>query len=59
MGFLTAADLKRLGDGFARHFPVEHDDIFADLLRGLDAIEASPLGHGVTLQPVIRNDMPK
>lgn len=51
VGFLTAQDLDVLGQGFRRHFRVEHEDIFADLLTKLDAIEAAPLGNGVTLQP--------
>lgn len=50
VGFLTSRDLEILGGGFRRHFPVDHDDIFADLLTKLDHIEATPLGKGVTLQ---------
>jgi hypothetical protein len=51
VGFLTAADLKNLGSGFHRHFLVDHDEIFADLLEKLDSFEATPLGEGVTIQP--------
>jgi len=54
VGFLTASDLDHLGNGFRRHFPVEHDDIFDDLLRKLDDVEASPLGRGVTIQHKLR-----
>lgn len=31
MGLLTPDDLARLGEGFTRHFPVVHDEVFADL----------------------------
>lgn len=50
VGFLTNHDLELLGTGFHRHFPVQHDDIFADLIAKLDSVEASPLGKGVALQ---------
>lgn len=50
VGFLTSRDLDLLGVGFKRHFPIDHDDIFADLLEKLDQVEASPLGKGVALQ---------
>lgn len=50
VGFLTSADLTMLGERFNRYFPVEHDDVFDDLLRQLDNVEAAPLGKGVSLQ---------
>ncbi len=50
IGFLTSTDLKLLGERFSRYFPVEHDDVFDDLLRQLDNVEAAPLGKGVSLQ---------
>jgi hypothetical protein len=40
-GSLTLRDLEVLGRGFARHFPVPDDQMFADLIRRLDTIEAS------------------
>ena len=42
VGSLTLRDLEVLGRGFTRHFPVPDDQIFADLIRRLDTIEASP-----------------
>ena len=53
VGFLTSKDLEILGSNFDRHFPVEYDDIFANLIGQLDNIEASPLGKGVVLRPAI------
>ena len=50
VGFLSEADLARLGSGFTRHFPVTQDDLFADLLAKLDDVEAIPVGEGVMLQ---------
>lgn len=50
VGFLTSRDLELLGSGFHRHFPVDHDDVFADLLAKLDQVEAVPLGKSVTLR---------
>lgn len=38
IGLLTEQDLRRLGDGFSRHFPVTSDDQFADLVAKLDRI---------------------
>ncbi|WP_188063072.1 hypothetical protein [Sphingobium sp. KCTC 72723] len=38
IGFLTEQDLRKLGDGFSRHFPIESDDHFADLMAKLDQI---------------------
>lgn len=35
-------DLSVLGRGFARHFRVDRDDAFADLLGRLDCIKSSP-----------------
>ncbi len=40
IGFLTDEDLRRLGEGFTRHFPVVDDDLFADLLDRLDQLPA-------------------
>jgi hypothetical protein len=54
VGFLTTRDLELLGAGFQRHFPVDHDDVFADLLIQLDKVEAVPLGKSVALR--IRNE---
>lgn len=53
VGFLTESDMKTLGAGFSRHFPVEHDDLFADLVAKLDAVDASALGAGVVIRPPI------
>ncbi|WP_375271142.1 hypothetical protein [Sphingomonas sp.] len=39
-GLLTQRDLDVLGTSFSRHFPVPRDDVFADLLRRLDRVEA-------------------
>ncbi len=49
VGLLTQRDLDVLGKGFDRHFPVDDDDMFADLLAKLDHVEAVPLGKGVSL----------
>ncbi|WP_238564905.1 hypothetical protein [Sphingobium bisphenolivorans] len=38
IGLLTAKDLERLGQGFRRHFPVQDDDQFKDLLAKLDKL---------------------
>ena len=51
VGFLSARDLQVLGEGFVRHFPVGHDDMFAELIEQLDRIEAEPLGKGVLIRP--------
>lgn len=51
VGFLTQRDLETLGTAFTRHFTVQHDDVFADLLAQLDSVEATPLGKGVALIP--------
>ena len=55
VGFLTQRDLDVLGGGFHRLFPVERDEVFADLLRQLDDVEASPMGKGVLLQTMGRH----
>ena len=55
IGFLTEADLKMLGSNFDRHFPVAYDDLFAELIEQLDTIEASPLGKGVVLRPMLKD----
>jgi hypothetical protein len=49
VGFLSERDLEVLGTGFTRHFPVQHEDMFADLLAQLDEVEAVPVGKGVML----------
>ena len=51
VGFLTSRDLAMLGDGFKTHFPVHESDMFDELLRRLDAVEATPCGKGVTIMP--------
>lgn len=51
VGFLTQSDLDVLGLEFTRCFPVEHEDIFAELLEQLEHVEATPLGHGVAIMP--------
>lgn len=40
VGLLTQRDLDVLGTSFSRQFPVPRDDVFADLLRRLDRVEA-------------------
>ena len=43
VGLLTQRDLEVLGRGFTRHIPLTEDDnLFADLLGRLDAVEATP-----------------
>ncbi|WP_066793571.1 hypothetical protein [Sphingomonas soli] len=51
IGFLTQRDLDRLGGTFTRHFAVDDDGQFDDLLSELDKIEATPLDHDVVLRP--------
>jgi hypothetical protein len=51
VGFLTQHDLNVLGRGFTRHFQVDHEDVFADLLAKLDQVEATPDAGGVRLTP--------
>ena len=53
-GFLTDRDLKLLGKGFNRHFPIDDDDLFVDLIEQLDRIEVEPLGRGVVIRPPAR-----
>lgn len=55
VGFLTQRDLDMLGSGFTRHFPVDHEDVFADLIQQLDRIEATPFADGVALKPACRH----
>ncbi|WP_447725892.1 hypothetical protein [Sphingomonas koreensis] len=50
VGFLTDADLRLLGERFDRYFPVEQEDVFADLIAELDKVEAIPFGKGVSIQ---------
>lgn len=47
VGFLTSAEMMLLGERFERYFPVEDDEVFADLLEKLDQIEATPVATGV------------
>ncbi|RYG87019.1 MAG: hypothetical protein EON58_21105 [Alphaproteobacteria bacterium] len=51
IGFLTENDVRRLGATFSRHIPIEHDDIFAELLAKLDEVEMAPLGKGIVMMP--------
>ncbi|MCW4463511.1 hypothetical protein OK349_17520 [Sphingomonas sp. BT-65] len=50
VGFLTDADLRLLGERFDRYFPVEQEDVFADLIAELDKVEAIPFEKGVSIQ---------
>lgn len=54
IGFLTRADLDRLGPTFMRCFPVSDDAIFADLLAKLDEIEVEPLRDGIIMRPDVK-----
>lgn len=38
VGFLTQRDIDMLGDGFRRHFPIEYEDMFADLVARLNDV---------------------
>ncbi|MBA4091009.1 MAG: hypothetical protein C0494_10490 [Sphingobium sp.] len=38
VGFLTQRDIDMLGDGFKRHFPIEYEDMFADLVARLNDV---------------------
>jgi hypothetical protein len=49
VGLLTESDLLRLSNQFYRHIPIEHDELFADLLQQLDKVEAMPAKNGITL----------
>ena len=42
VGFLTQSDLKLLGQGFYRLFPVTDDATFDDLLKQLEGITGVP-----------------
>lgn len=42
VGFLTQGDLKLLGQGFDRLFPVTDDATFDDLLKQLEGITGVP-----------------
>lgn len=53
-GFLTDRDLEVLGREFTRHFPIDDDDLFADLIAQLDGVEVEPLGRGVVIRPPAR-----
>jgi len=50
VGLLTSADLKLLGEHFDRYFPVEHEDVFTELISELDKIHATSFGKGVSIQ---------
>jgi hypothetical protein len=39
-----------LGERFDRYFPVEREDVFADLIAELDKVEAIPFDKGVSIQ---------
>lgn len=54
VGFLTDRDLKLLGSGFNRHFPVEDENLFADLIEQLDRIEVERIGQSVVIRPPVR-----
>jgi hypothetical protein len=49
VGLLTESDLLRLGSQFYRHVPIEHDELFADLIEQLDKVEATPAKDSITL----------
>jgi hypothetical protein len=51
IGLLSESDLRVLGEGFSRHFPVSDDGIFDDLLAKLDDIEAVPTDSGMIMRP--------
>lgn len=51
VGFLTKNDLKVLGEGFDRMFPVNDDMGFDDLLAKLDGIAAIPDRNGTDRRP--------
>jgi hypothetical protein len=53
-GFLTDSDLKLLGSGFNRHFPIDDDNLFADLIEQLDRIEIERTDQGVVIRPPVR-----
>lgn len=43
IGLLPASDLERLGQSFRRHFPVQNDNLFDELLAKLDRLP--PVNH--------------
>ena len=49
-GFLTAGDLEVLGSEFNRHFAIENDDLFVELIAKLDRIEIEPVEHGIIVR---------
>lgn len=53
-GFLTERDLELLGSDFRRHFPIEDENLFADLIEQLDQIEIEPLDQGIVIRPPAR-----
>lgn len=53
-GFLTDRDLKLLGSGFNRHFPIDDDNLFADLIEQLDCIKIERLDQGIIIRPPTR-----
>jgi hypothetical protein len=53
-GFLTDHDLKLLGSGFSRHFPIDDENLFADLIEQLDRIEIERLDKGIIIRPPVR-----
>lgn len=53
-GFLTERDLELLGSDFRRHFPIEDENLFADLIEQLDRIEIEPVEQGVIIRPPAR-----
>ena len=53
-GFLTDRDLKLLGSGFNRHFPIDDENLFADLIEQLDRIEIERTDQGVVIRPPLR-----
>ncbi len=46
VGLLTSADLRMLGEGFKRAYPVDDAGMFDDLLRAIDEADMTPPGHG-------------
>jgi hypothetical protein len=53
-GFLTDHDLKLLGSGFSRHFPIQDENLFADLIEQLDRIEIERLDQGIIIRSPVR-----
>ena len=47
VGSLTRRDLEVLGRGFSRHFPIDHDGAFDDLLAKPHRVRAAPGGKRV------------